>query len=174
MSWKISKLDDFKNAIFLLLWCWMLWFLDNSDVFWLFWKEWFQILANVIWQHFKIELPSVSSGKMATKNISPLDFSSLRDTLANADTRKRYIRDWSNFVRFAGINESTERPSEEIFLNFLKNRREEGKLCGKSLQSLLSVLSTMSLHFYNFKADEVSLCLMDSYYQFFHSFYFLT
>ena len=91
--------------------------------------------------------------------ISPLNFEKLDEILAKADTRKRYIKDWSAFVKFSCLNESSEAPTEDKFVDYLKHRREVGKLAGKSLQSLLSELSTMCLHFYGFKADEVRKCL---------------
>ena len=87
--------------------------------------------------------------------ISPLNFEKLHEILAKADTRKRYQKDWAAFVKFSCLSESFEAPTEDMFLDYLKHRREVGKLAGKSLQSLLSELSTMCLHFYGFKADEV-------------------
>ena len=93
---------------------------------------------------------------MADQFLSPLNFEKLHEILAKAETRKRYQKDWTAFVKFSCLTESYEAPTEDKFLNYLKHRREVGKLAGKSLQSLLSELSTMCLHFYGFKADEVS------------------
>ena len=86
---------------------------------------------------------------------SPLNFEKLHEILAKADTRRRYQKDWTAFVKFSCLTESFEAPTEDKFLDYLKHRRDVGKLAGKSLQSLLSELSTMCLHFYGFKADEV-------------------
>ena len=94
-----------------------------------------------------------------TSKINPRDFSLLSDTVAKEQTQKLYKRDWLQFVEFSGLTEDSI-PDENMFTNFLKFRRTTGKLCGNSIQTLLSTLSTMTLHFYNFKIDKVSYELL--------------
>ena len=80
-------------------------------------------------------------------------FSKLARIVPIEKTRRTYIKQWTAFVQFSGIT-SEKLPTEEDFASFLEHKRET--LCGKSLQSWLSGLSTMTLHFYNYKLDTVS------------------
>ena len=93
--------------------------------------------------------------KMAasTTKINPLDFSNLEDTLAKEKTRKTYKREWVSFIQFSGLNEDSK-PTEELYTNYLKFRRSAG-ICGNTVQTILSILSTMTVHFYNLKVDKV-------------------
>ena len=84
----------------------------------------------------------------------PLDYSKLHMFVPNSNTRKLYEKNWNSFVKFSSITEEKV-PDQNSFFMFLQNRREEGKLAGKSLQALLAGLSTMCQYFYSFKLDKV-------------------
>ena len=98
----------------------------------------------------------LSNSNMSSKHIvkPPLDFSQLEDFVSKEKTRRIYEKHWIAFVKFANISEKKP-PTENLLLSFLKNRREEGKLVGKSLQALLSALSTICSYFYKYKIDQV-------------------
>ena len=84
----------------------------------------------------------------------PLDFSRFDEIVSTENTRKVYEKQWQTFVNFSQITEEKP-PTEDLLMSFIKYRREEGNLCGKSLQALVSGLSTVCLYFYNYKIDQV-------------------
>ena len=87
--------------------------------------------------------------------IDPMDFKNLARIVPTDKTRSTYQKQWTSFVEYSGIS-SENPPNEEMFASFLEHKREKDQSKGKTLQSWLSALSTMCLHFYNFKLDEVS------------------
>ena len=89
--------------------------------------------------------------------INPLDFSNLARIVPTDKTRLTYQKQWTSFVNFSGLLRSENPPNEDMFADFLEHKRNEDKLCGKTLQSWLAGLSTMCLYFYNFKIDQVRL-----------------
>ncbi len=76
-------------------------------------------------------------GKMA---VDPRDISHLFK-LMRVETRRKYFRIWTEFVEFSGISVDVV-PTEDHFMDFLVNRREEQQYSGNSLWSTYSALNT--------------------------------
>ena len=94
----------------------------------------------------KIDTEESENAQLYVKRLiptDPLDFKDLEELLPNNDTRKKYLRKWTDFVEFSGISK-TSSPSEELFLAYLQKRRSDGV---QNMLCLYSSLNTMFLYF---------------------------
>ena len=79
----------------------------------------------------------------------PLDFTNLEELLPNNDTRKKYLRKWTDFVEFSGISKTCS-PTEELFLAYLEKKHSDGYI---NMLNLYSSLNTIFLYFYGSRLD---------------------
>lgn len=74
--------------------------------------------------------------------------------LINANTRKRYLGYWNDFVEFSGVNSETV-PTKKHFLAFFEYKRDKGKYCGNTLWTCYSGVNTVFSRLYEGKSLKV-------------------
>ena len=95
--------------------------------------------------------------KMAAPR-DPLDFSNFKKLVDNDETRKGYKNAWIDLCKFAKITAHSPATYDK-YLAYLEYRREGSpehqKLCGTSMQKLLSSLNSACQHIYRYDINKV-------------------
>ena len=96
--------------------------------------------------------------KMAAPR-DPLDFSNFKKLVDNDETRKGYELAWRDLCKFVKITAHSPATYDK-YLAYLEYRREGSpehqKLCGTSMQKLLSSLNSACQHIYRYDINKVS------------------